>query len=89
MLESTDIFDYYILFPNHHEGLRLHKELKAAGVKCTIAPTPREARNLCGISLLVTEDYLEDAKKIIDTWQIKIDGIARIRRKTGLWNKSC
>lgn len=88
-MDSAEVYDYYILFPNHHEGLRLHQELKEAGVKCTIAPTPREARNLCGISLLVPEDNLAAAEKILETSAVKTEGIARIRRRTGVWNKSC
>ncbi|MFW0966496.1 MAG: DUF3343 domain-containing protein [Thermacetogeniaceae bacterium] len=80
-MEANAVFDYYILFPNHHEGLHLHKELKKAGVKCRIAPTPREASSFCGISLLVTEENLDSAKKVIDSCGVKIEGIARIRRK--------
>jgi len=80
-VEEKAVFDNYILFPNHHEGLHLHKELKKAGVKCSIAPTPREASSFCGISLLVTEENLEAAKKVIDICGVRIEGIARIRRK--------
>lgn len=82
-MSDPEVFDCYILFPNHHEGLRLYKELKAAGVKCTIAPTPREASSFCGMSILVTEDWLSAAKLIIDKIEVKTKGIARIRKKTG------
>ena len=80
-MDETEVYNYYILFPNHHEGLHLHKELKKAGVKCSISPTPRAASNFCGISLLVTEEYLQAAKEVIDNCGVKTEGIARIRRK--------
>ncbi|MDD2556529.1 MAG: DUF3343 domain-containing protein [Syntrophaceticus sp.] len=80
-MEETEVYNYYILFPNHHEGLHLHKELKKARVKCSIAPTPRAASSFCGISLLVTEEYLQAAKEVIDCCGAKIEGIAKIRRK--------
>ena len=39
---------HYVLFPNHDNGMRLYGILKEAGIKTTIAPTPRVASN--GIS---------------------------------------
>ena len=44
---------YYVLFPNHDNGMRLYHELKSLGIKATIAPTPRSASKCCGISLLI------------------------------------
>ncbi|NPV89840.1 MAG: DUF3343 domain-containing protein [Firmicutes bacterium] len=82
-MSDPEVFDYYILFPSHHEGLRLHQEFRAAGVKCTIAPTPREASRFCGMSLLVTEEWLPAAKHVIEKTDVKTDGIARIRKKPG------
>ncbi len=75
-------YDYYILFPNHHEGVRLYKELKAAGVRCVIAPPPRVASQFCGISLLVAEDVLELVRQVIARCGVKVDSIARVPRKT-------
>ena len=34
---------YYILFKNHDNGMRLYNSLKSKNIKCTIAPTPRVA----------------------------------------------
>ena len=34
---------HYVLFPNHDNGMRLYGILKEAGIKATIAPTPRAA----------------------------------------------
>ena len=50
---------HYVLFPNHDNGMRLYGILKEAGIKATIAPTPRAASKCCGISLLVRKDDLE------------------------------
>lgn len=88
---SKEIYDYYILFPNHQEGLRLHRELKKVGIPCTLAPTPREASKCCGVSLLIQEEkHLEAAQEVIRRCQIKIDGFYKARRKKStLWNKFC
>jgi len=86
---SEDIIDYYILFPNHMEGLRLQKLLTEAGVKNIIAPTPREASNFCGMSLRLTADSLAAAKEIIQTSNVTTEGIIPVRRAVGIWTKSC
>ncbi|WP_227762135.1 DUF3343 domain-containing protein [Zhaonella formicivorans] len=87
---EAEVFQYYILFPNHFEGLRLHKELKSRGVKATITPTPRRASSCCGISLLVTEEYIEAAKSVIKTSGVQVEGIFKERRSTpAVWNKFC
>ena len=49
---------HYVLFPNHDNAMRLHRELKALGVRAVIAPTPRAASKCCGVSLLVKEEDL-------------------------------
>lgn len=87
---EAEVFQYFILFPNHFEGLRLHKELKSRGVKATITPTPRRASSCCGISLLVTEEYIEAAKSVIKTSGVQVEGIFKERRSTPeVWNKFC
>ena len=35
---------------------RLYDLLKAEGVKCTFAPTPREADKCCGVSVLFQDE---------------------------------
>ena len=50
---------YYILFKNHDNGMRLYNSLKSKNIKCTIAPTPRVASKSCGISLLINKDDIE------------------------------
>ena len=61
---------HYVLFPNHDNGMRLYGILKEAGIKTTIAPTPRVASKCCGISLLVREEDLDTIQKCIDENQI-------------------
>ena len=71
---------HYVLFPNHDKGMRLYGILKEAGIKATIAPTPRVASKCCGISLLVREEDLEAIRKFIDENHIEILKIAAIER---------
>ena len=71
---------HYVLFPNHDNGMRLYGILKEAGIKATIAPTPRAASKCCGISLLVREEDLEAIRKFIDENHIEILKIAAIER---------
>ena len=56
---------HYVLFPNHDNGMRLYGILKEAGIKATIAPTPRAASKCCGISLLVRKDDLPPLNGIL------------------------
>lgn len=71
---------HYVLFPNHDNGMRLHRELKALGVKAVIAPPPRVASKCCGISLLVKEEDLETVKQCIQEHDIEILDIAAIEK---------
>ena len=74
-------YDWYILFPNHHQGLRLNRVLKEQEIKNTIAPTPREASTSCGISLIVLEGDLPFINKIIEGNRIIIEKIVRVPKK--------
>ncbi len=71
-------YKWYVLFPNHHEGLKLNKELKTRGHKCTISPTPRAASTSCGISLIVLEEELPAINKIIEDLSIHIVKIVKL-----------
>ena len=71
---------HYVLFPNHDNGMRLYKELKALGVRATIAPTPRVASKCCGISLLVEEKDIETIQACIEEHGIEILKIAAVER---------
>lgn len=71
---------YYILFPNHDNGMRLHRELKRKGLSSVIAPTPRQASKCCGISLLVKYEELEKIRQIVREAGIEILGVAEIEK---------
>ncbi len=86
---TVEVYNYYVLFPNHQEGLRLHRKLKETGIKCTISPTPREASSFCGISLLVSEENVGKVKGVLEKHgDIKTEGIAKIKQGTTVWNKT-
>ena len=74
------IYQHYVLFPNHDNGLRLHKALKELGVRATIAPTPRSLSKCCGISLMVLEEDVDRIKDCVEKNQIDILGIEKIRK---------
>lgn len=68
--------EYYIIFPNVDNGLKLNELLKAAGIAITITPTPREATKCCGISLLVNnKNDLPAVRECIAKNQIEIINI--------------
>ena len=71
---------YYVLFPNHDNGMRLHKELKALGVKAVIAPTPRVASKCCGISLLIRKEDVEIVEQCVRDHDIEILKIAEVEK---------
>ena len=74
------MISYYVLFPNHDNGMRLYREMKENGLKCTIAPTPREASKCFGISLLVKKEDLDQIRQIVKEKQIEILQIAEIKK---------
>jgi hypothetical protein len=86
---AEEIYNYYILFPNHTEGLRAHKTLKTAGVKCAISPTPSEASTSCGISLLISEEAVKESQQLIAAKGITTMGVARVAKKKNTGYRSC
>jgi len=77
-LGETSDYNWYILFPNHNEGLKLSGELKRCGIKYTIAPTPRAASISCGISLIVLEEDLPAINQVIREQMINIEKIVQL-----------
>ncbi len=61
------MLQYYILFENYEQGLRLHDLLDCAGVTNRIAPAPASARGelCCGMSLLIPPEAVDSAREII------------------------
>ena len=71
---------HYVLFPNHDNGMRLYKELKALGVRAVISPTPRTASKCCGISLMEEEEDLDTIQSCAKEHGIEILKIAAVER---------
>ncbi|MEL7647345.1 MAG: DUF3343 domain-containing protein [Sedimentibacter sp.] len=83
--------EYYIIFPNVENGLRLNELLKAEKISVTIAPTPREATKCCGISLLIKNvNDIPIIKKCIADNKIDIINIFEtVNKKDPMRNKFC
>mgnify|MGYP003042956113 FL=1 len=43
---------HYVLFPDVANAKALYGLMKTAGIRCTFAPTPREADRCCGLAVL-------------------------------------
>lgn len=72
---------YYVLFPNHENGMKLYSILKENGIRTQISPTPRAASKCCGISLLVREkEKLDDIRKCIQENEIEIIDIVALEK---------
>ncbi len=83
--------EYYIIFPNVENGLKLNELLKAEKISVTIAPTPREATKCCGISLLIkNKSDIPAVKECIADNNIDIlDIFETINKKDPMKNKFC
>ncbi|MBQ7732440.1 MAG: DUF3343 domain-containing protein [Synergistaceae bacterium] len=66
---------HYILFPDVTNAQRLYDLMKAAGIKCTFAPTPREADKCCGVSVL----YYDDSDNAAITGLIRENNISVLK----------
>lgn len=73
-------YQHYVLFPNHDNGMRLHKELRALKVYGQICPTPRAASKCCGISLMVHEEDLDVIRKCVKEYHIDILEIVKLKK---------
>lgn len=66
--------DYYVIFPNVNEGLKLEKQLKEREIKYTIVPTPREISKCCGICIKYLHEDEAAIKKVVEEKEIKVEG---------------
>lgn len=71
---------YYVLFENHDNGMRLYNSLKLKSIKCTIVPTPRMASKSCGISLLINKEDIQKIKECVHNESIDIIDIVAIEK---------
>lgn len=83
--------EYYVIFPNVENGMKLNELLKAAKIHATIAPTPREATKCCGISLLIkNKEDIPAVKKCIEDNNIEVlDIFETVNKKDPMRNKFC
>lgn len=83
--------EYYIIFPNVENGLKLNELLKAEKISVTIAPTPREATKCCGISLLIKNEVdIPLIEKCIADNSIDIINIFEtVNKRDPMRNKFC
>ena len=51
----------YILVKSHTDGMALFEFLRQKGFDARVAPSPREAKSECGMSVLCDCSQLEDA----------------------------
>lgn len=80
-----DGFNYYILFPNVTEGLKLEKLLKEIGVRYTIVPTPRELSKCCGISIKYEYEDETSIKQLAEKHGVRVEGFRSLPgRKPGV-----
>ncbi|MDF2678382.1 MAG: hypothetical protein K0Q97_2734 [Bacillota bacterium] len=74
--------EYYVIFQNVDNGLKLNEILKSQKISVTIAPTPREATKCCGISLLIkNKSDIPKVKECIEHNQIEIIDIFEMESK--------
>ncbi|MEA4846342.1 MAG: DUF3343 domain-containing protein [Clostridiaceae bacterium] len=73
--------NFYILFPNVTEGLKLEKLLKESGIKYTIVPTPRELSKSCGICIKYEQEDENLIKQVVDKHGIRTDGFRSLPKR--------
>lgn len=78
---DTEGQDYYVLFPNHTEGLKLYQYARGRGIPVRISPTPRAASACCGISLLVKPEDVDAVERCIPESGAEIDRIVALPRQ--------
>lgn len=73
--------NYYILFPNVTEGLKLEKQLKENSIKYTIVPTPRELSKCCGICIMYEKENEDAIKQAVEKQGIKTEGFKSLPKR--------
>jgi ribosomal protein L7Ae-like RNA K-turn-binding protein len=74
-------YNYYILFPNVTEGLKLEKLLKENSIKYTIVPTPRELSKCCGICIMYEYRDENPIKLLVEKYGIKTEGFKSLPKR--------
>lgn len=74
-------YNYYILFPNVTEGLKLEKHLKEKAVKYTIVPTPRELSKCCGICIMYDKADEAAVRLTVEEYGIRTEGFKSLPKR--------
>lgn len=74
--------NYYILFPNVTEGLKLEKHLVENSIKYTIVPTPRELSKCCGICIMYASEDESSIRLVVEKHGIKTEGFKSLPKRT-------
>lgn len=72
---------FYILFPNHTEGMKLDTLLKDQKIRRTIVPTPRELSHCCGISIMYHKEDEISIRGIIEENNVKTLGFHSVKKE--------
>jgi len=76
--------NYYILFPNVTEGLKLEKHLKEESIRYTIVPTPRELSKCCGICIMYEKAEEDSIKLAVEKYGIRTEGFRSLPKRKPL-----
>lgn len=72
--EFMEKLEYYILFPNYTEGIKLEAILKKEKIKHVISPTPRQLSSCCGISIKYEKEDEEKIKTLVKEKEVVTEG---------------
>lgn len=54
-----------VTFDSTNLALKTERALKNAGIPCAVIPTPREITSECGISLLLSEEWVQKTEETL------------------------
>lgn len=75
---STAKSAWYVLVRSHTEGFELYNRMKADGIPARIAPAPHGLQACCGMSLMLDEEHVEDARRFIEEASFPIERIVEV-----------
>ena len=64
----------YVFLPDTASVMALYEVVHGASIRCTIAPTPREADHCCGVCLIFEDDTMQNKiRELAEAHAIPID----------------
>lgn len=76
---NTEIFNL-ATFNSTHSAIRAEKELITAGINIKIIPVPTEITASCGLSIKMSLEDLEKAKKVLSDNNIEVSGYYYVKK---------